>query len=408
MATLTRKNTMMHEYSGDIPVSYKIAFYIESKEPSRRDEMMRALDMLLRRTQYYTTPDIFPIKFCYIPRTLITPAGIIKYLRKHDVPEEEVKRMAEYLYFSVTGEIDGGFLVMRLVPYCYAIPDHMERLGDFLRVQNFDCENIEDATDALEFLLQEVAHFNAYRLSCGYDPDEDYSGFSEESLSSDTMKMVLRRPDIDDRDKLVLDHAAMLEEFMEHWDLDDKRMLRVLERAKNNIMNKGKLKEIYPLYVNDKGEILYNLPSGKTEQCKFERGLIGNALYILFLRQIERADADKTGETPRYICPNLLPLHYGELMAIYEEMCPSGEKADWAERVRKLIQNPGNERSHINTYFYDKFDYSSLHPKHYSIEPVGKNSDDQVLLEVGLDVKDFDLKYYSIHRLGRRRIEDNL
>lgn len=398
MATLTRKNTMIHEYSEAVPVSYKIAFYIEGKEPSRRDEMMRALDMLLRRTQYFTTPDIFPVKFCYVPRALITPAEIVKYLRKHNVPEDEVKKMASYLYYSVAGEYDGGFLVMRLVPCCYAIPDNMEGLGDFLRVQNFDCETIEDATDALEFLLQEVAPINAYRLSCGYDPDH-HPGFFEENQPSDTMKMVLRRPDLDDRDKLVLYHAALLEQFMAHWDLDDKRMLRVLERAKNNIMNKDKLKEIYPLYVNDKGEILYDLPSGKTEQCKFERGLIGNALYILFLRQIERAEEDKTGETPRYICPNLLPLHRDELMAIYEEMCPSGERADWAARVGKLIQNPSNERSHINTYFYDKFDYSSLHPKHYSIEPVGRNNDDQVLLEVGLDVKDFDLGHYSIHRL---------
>lgn len=398
MATLTRKNTMIHEYSEAVPVSYKIAFYIESKTPSRRDEMMRALDMLLRRTQYYTTPDIFPVKFCYVPRALITPTLIVKYLRKHNVPEEEVKKMASYLYYSVAGEYDGGFLVMRLAPCCYAIPDRMEGLGDFLRVQNFDCETIEDATAALEFLLQEVAPINAYRLSCGYDP-EYHPGFFEENLPFDTMKMVLRRPDLDDRDKLVLYHAAMLEQFMSHWDLDDKRMLRVLERAKNNIMNKDKLKEMYPLYVNDKGEILYDLPSGKTEQCKFERGLIGNALYILFLRQIERAEEDKTGETPRHICPNLLPLHRDELMAIYEEMCPSGERADWAARVGKLIQNPGNERSHINTYFYDKFDYSSLHPKHYSIEPVGRNNDDQVLLEVGLDVKDFDLGHYSIHRL---------
>ena len=392
---LSRKNLMKYNYPEQIPIPYKIAYYLEGKEFTRRDEMMMELEKKYLNTVFVTEPELYPVRFRYIPRTLNCPENIVRYLRDCGVYGEQLKYMARYL-LRVFDTDNGGALVMRLMPDHTVVPDEIWGVGDFVRLNDFECDTIEDATETLEFLLQKVMKYNYHRIS-GALPFPKKSSF--EHSQQVTLGFIRRTRDMGETDELVKLHVAIMEEAMSQWGLDEEHTLRVLDRLKKNVENRKKMKVLVPLYITDRGWIQFTLPTGETEQCKFRRGRIGNALYILYLRQIERAAADKSGETPRYICTNWLTRYRSELLKIYEEMCPGGDSAEREERIENLVLNSSNERSHINTYFYSVFDLSILTPKHYTIEPVGKDDNGDELLEVGLDVDDFDLGRFSIHRL---------
>lgn len=401
MTTSTSKlngtNLMIYDYPDQIPIPYKIAFYLEGKEFTRRDEMMMELEKRHVNTVFVTEPELYPVSFRYIPRSLNCPENIVRYLRDRGVYGEQLKYMARHL-LNVFDTDNGGALVMRLMPDHTVVSDEIWGVGDFVRLNDFECDTIEDALEVLEFLLQKVMIYNYHRiLRKNASPFSKKSSF--ENSQPGTMGMVRRTRDMGETDELVKLHVAIMEEAMSRWGMDEEHTLRVLDRLKKNVENRKKMKVLVPLYITDKGWIKFTLPTGETEQCRFRRGRIGNALYVLYLRQIERAAADRTGKTPRYICTNWLSRYRGELLKIYEEMCPGGDPEEWEERIENLVLNSSNERSHINTYFYSAFDSSILTPKHYTIEPVGKDDNGDELLEVGLDVDDFDLGRFSIRRL---------
>ena len=187
----------------------------------------------------------------------------------------------------------------------------------------------------------------------------------------------------------------MLSLMLETYPYDN--IHRLIKQMKALSEKESKIKQICELSVSDRGVIYFYRPDGKKVNCNFERGRLGRVLYILFLRQIERSVKDPC--IPPSICRERLKKYKNELLAIYKEMCYSRTDDEMRISIEMLWRDPGNEISHINSFFNRLFDNESLEGKHYYIKEVGKNDDGEELYAVGLEAKDFKLGKYSIHKL---------
>ena len=166
---------------------------------------------------------------------------------------------------------------------------------------------------------------------------------------------------------------------------------RIVEIRENNL----KIDTFCPLTVEKSGEIFYT-HNGKKIKCYFERGPLGRTLYILYLRQIERAGKDPTGQTPTYICRNRLNKYADELYNIYRMMNAPGDCLQWKQRIENLWRSPRTVIEKNNNFFEETFNGEAIAPKYYTIEKVGKDDNGDILESIGLEKEDFELGIYSI------------
>jgi hypothetical protein len=172
----------------------------------------------------------------------------------------------------------------------------------------------------------------------------------------------------------------------------------ILEAIDNN----KKLTQPCGLWVNENGQIFLDTPDGPLK-CNC-RGKLSRALYILFLRQIERAENDPSGQTPTSICLVDLDKYYDELVNIYKQMNPQGNIFSWKRSIKILCEEPSNEISHINTDFKGKFHVDHIrkkYNKHYTIDLLNEKDPQsgQSLYAIGLSMKDITLGEFSINKL---------
>ena len=217
-----------------------------------------------------------------------------------------------------------------------------------------------------------------------------------QSTMADVSKMVNEVKKGEDP-RVVNDRAHdLLELILKKYPYND--AVKLIKRMEVLSNNEGKIKQVCKLHVDDKGKIFFISPDGKKIRCDFERGRLGRALYVLYLRQIERSAHDQN--TPPYICRNRLVRYKDELLAIYSKMC-DGENRNLSQMrtsIEKLWRKPTNEINHINVFFDRTFDNEALNGKYYSIEQIDE-TDDEKPEAIGLANDDFGLGCYSIHNL---------
>ena len=150
-------------------------------------------------------------------------------------------------------------------------------------------------------------------------------------------------------------------------------------------------------------EIWLEFPDKSKEKISFERGNVARALYIFFLRQIERAEADRN--VPRYLSKEEMKEYKEELLDIYRnlsgKMCQMSTVESWLTRSRQN-NDFSTAKGCIQTYFDSRFDVLSLKYKYdkcYSIEIMDKeHRPKEPHYGICLDTSDFDLGWYSIKR----------
>lgn len=177
----------------------------------------------------------------------------------------------------------------------------------------------------------------------------------------------------------------------------------LMEKELKKMINQSKLQMLCPIRIND-DKIQIELPGEKYEKITFRRGAVAKTLYIFFLRQIERADQDKS------VLPCLsqqeMEQYADELADIYRYI--SGKsKFNLSTLLNKsTVSNDfTNALSSIRRYFDDLFDVNLLQKrfkKCYSIEIMGKDRNGNPRYGIDLNVKDFDLGWYSIYRKNMR------
>ena len=179
----------------------------------------------------------------------------------------------------------------------------------------------------------------------------------------------------------------------------------ILRKIADAIENNKKFDTFCKLQVDKHGMIFIDTPQGGTLKCDFGRGRLGRALYILFLRQIERAAKDPSGKIAKTICIKPMDLDKEkEMLTLYKKMEPSMSPLAIQRTIKEHCKDTENDRSKINKFFERTFyldviekDYPG---KHYSIKIVGQDPrTGQSLYAVGLDAKDFKLGEYSINNL---------
>ena len=185
-------------------------------------------------------------------------------------------------------------------------------------------------------------------------------------------------------------------------DINDTASL--LKKIAKAIEDNQKIDKLCKLEVDKKGDIFIVTPQKERIKCRFGAGLLGKALYILFLRQIEHADHDSTCMTPKSICLNHLERYTDELTTIYKQMDPPYRNYTINRIIKEFCDDNANERSRINKFFENIF-YTDIikqkyHGKHYTFKIVGKDPKSGLsLYALGLDVNDFDLGNFSIYKL---------
>ena len=217
---------------------------------------------------------------------------------------------------------------------------------------------------------------------------------SPKSTIADVEKMVREMEEGEDP-RIVNNRAHdLLELILKKYPYND--AIKLIKRMETLSENDGKISQLCKLSVDVKGWISFISPDGKKIRCDFERGRLGRALYVLYLRQIERSANDSN--TPPFICRNRLVKYKDELLAIYSKMCDNRNMEEMRASIEKLWRNPTNEISQINGFFDRTFDNEALNGKYYSIEQIDE-TDDEKPEAIGLTIDDFDLGCYSIRNL---------
>lgn len=173
--------------------------------------------------------------------------------------------------------------------------------------------------------------------------------------------------------------------------------VKMLKSELKRRINEDKLTVPCPIQVKN-DQIYLKIPGIGEEELSFERANVAKALYILLLRQIERADKDKT--VSRYLSQNEMRTYSAELHKIYEYISRK-KKSNLTLFEKSTISNDfQTAKNSIKNCFeqYFNFDEIKKFGKCYCIEKKGKDSQGNPRYGIELDVDDFDLGYYSIYR----------
>lgn len=174
--------------------------------------------------------------------------------------------------------------------------------------------------------------------------------------------------------------------------------VELLKKELKRRINVDKLTVPCPILVKH-DQICLKIPGIGDEELSFERAHVAKALYIFLLRQIERADKDKT--VSRYLSQNEMRTYSAELHKIYEYL--SRKKSNNLESLfeKSTISNDfQTAKNSINKCFdqYFNFDEIQKFGKCYSIVKKGNDSQGNPRYGIELDIDDFDLGWYSIDK----------
>lgn len=394
-----------------IPLCFNTIYYVETPDNEELNNLVQQfflqdpnalLPRDLRRLRY---------RFRYLSQKELQPDKLYKRLAEQGVDDndpttaEAIDFLRECLHTDT-----GGYLVARQLPkisekngtIVLDKEEHMlsypllhvantkQSIQDFLyRLANSDFES-----------LSGVSYGRYYRDK--YERRELRGSCSPRTMSISFIQVPLNISEIDeDTDRKAKEFNNQTNDFLPE---DEIKAILIAQRALDLRKNKLKINQLCAISVDKQGKIYYKI-DGKEVECKFVRGPLGRALYILYLRQIERAAKDLTGKTPSSICRNHLNKYEDELFEIYTSMKPSGIYLEKRKSIENLWRNPTNDISKINKFFEETFNVEAIAPKYYTIEVVGYDENGDKLEAVGLETEDFDLGDFSIDKL---RVYDDL
>ena len=266
------------------------------------------------------------------------------------------------------------------------------------QIQNF----VIDLAKADFTSLSGVSYYRYY-----YDKHERRTSTSRisSSLTISLLVLPLNIPEIDKEMQETINTLHQKGYIDISSDDDTSNSSNILRKIADAIENNNKLDKFCKLQVDKHGVIFIETPQGGKLKCNFGRGRLGRALYILFLRQIERAAKDLSGKTAKTICVKPMDMDKEkEMLTIYKKMEPSLSPLAMQRTIKEYCKDTENDRSKINKFFERTFYLNVIEKdypgKHYSIKIVDQDPiTGQSLHAVGLDADDFKLGEYSIDKL---------
>ncbi len=394
-----------------IPLCFNTIYYVETPDNEELNSLVQQfflqdpnalLPRDLRRLRY---------RFRYLSQKELQPGKLYKRLAEQGVDNndpataEAIDFLRECLHTDT-----GGYLVAR------QLPKISEKNGTIVldkeeHMLSFPLLHVANTKQSIQDFLYRLANSDFESLSGvsysryhsdKYERRELGRSSSPGTMSISFIQVPLNISEIDeDTDRKAKEFNNQTNDFLPE---DEIKAILIAQRALDLRKNKLKINQLCAISVDKQGKIYYKI-DGKEVECKFVRGPLGRALYILYLRQIERAAKDLTGKTPSSICRNHLNKYEDELFEIYTSMKPSGTPLERQQRIEALWRNPSNVISKNNQFFEETFNAEAITPNYYTVEVVGYDENGDELEAVGLETKDFDLGDFSIDKL---RVYDDL
>ena len=388
-----------------LPLCFNTIYYMESTENEALNQVVRQYfqqqnpnDLLPRDLQR------LPYRFRYVTQEEVRPDALRENFAEKGVDVDSPAAAETFDFLRECLHADtGGFLVARQLTESddnstddETGPSHEEQLLTFPLhlAANNTRQSIKDfvlyvANNDFESLAG-VSYYSYYHDKYERRTQRSTPGM----LSFITAPLDTKKID-SEIDRKAQQLNKKLNKFFPEDDID---AISICERMVAIMKNNLKIHSFCKLIVKKGGGIYYE-HNGREEKCNFVRGPLGRTLYILYLRQIERAAEDPTGKTPTYICRNHLNKHAEELFDIYEMMNATGNYSERKSRIENLWRDPNNVIDKNNKFFEDTFNMEAIAPKYYTIEKVGKDEKGDILDAIGLEVEDFELGPFSIHVL---------
>ena len=391
-----------------LPLCFNTIYYMESAENEGLNNLVRKYFQQDPNDQLPRDLRRFPYRFRYVTQAEVEAEHLRELLAENgsvaDSPAlaETIDFVRECLHADT-----GGFLVARqMTESAYEhtadgkpIPQQEHLLTFPLHLANNRSQSIENfvwyvANNDFESL----AGVSYYRYN--QEKNERHEQSARRSAPGTmTLSFITMPLDTKKIDKEIDRKAQKLNSKLNKYFPDNEaEALEIVERIVEIRKNKLKIDTFCPLAIEKDGKFFYTL-NGEKIAFNFVRGPLGKTLYILYLRQIERAAADPTGKTPTYICRNHLNKYKEELFDIYEMMNATGNYSERKQRIDNLWRSPNNVIDKNNKFFEDNFNMEAIAPKYYTIEKVGFDDKGDILDAVGLEKEDFDLGPFSIRYL---------
>lgn len=307
----------------------------------------------------------------------------------------------------------GGYLVARQLPNMDITDDDEndeETVTCTETTLSLPLRTLQEAEQCIRDFTLALAKEDFQKLtgvSYGYYYKDKYEWKSHTSPAG-TLGFLIRRLDIPEIDKALQKVLMELcqKGYIQPSDIKDTdNAAEALREIAKAIEDNKKIDTFCKLRVGKRGEIRFDAPNGKDMKCNFNRGILGRSLYLLFLRQVQRAALDPSGQTPTCICLGNLDEYKDELYLLYKEQGPAGHAIAWKRTIENYETKEAiNDISRINSFF-DKTFYLDIiekkYNKNYCINRLEERDPKtgQSLYAVKLDAKDFDLDRFSTDRL---------
>lgn len=378
-------------------LAFDTIYYVESKQNEDLNKVMSAVEhsgyVLFDNTELQP----FPFKLHCLSQEELTPESLrarMSVAFEDDLVAEAIDSLRDCLAADM-----GGVLTVR------CLPKHDEDANNE-RCDLCTCEEFGDLRpeEALKMLLsfaRFAAQENFQRLSgTSYsrflDAKEEANHPRRHSHNTMTMGFIVVKPDPKEIIQKMTDRIQVLNSTI-NGTADYNNMIAVLENELKYLKNKVKYNEPFKIKVNR--DIISAEIDGNWEKIDLGRAKVADALYIFFLRQLERAHCNSN--ILPYLSQNDMEEYANEIAAIYKNI--SGKRKvnidSWFLKST-FSSDFSNTTSHIRSYFKKEFDVDTLKNKYnkcYSIEIMKGTKKNNPCYGIDLDISDFDLGWYSIH-----------
>ncbi len=382
------------QYSVSGHLAFDTIYYVESKQNKELNKVMSAIEHSGRFLFADTELQPFPFKLSCLSQEELMAENL--RARMSGAFEDHLVTEAIDSLRDCLAADKGGVLTVRCLP----AQNETVNKGrcTLCTFEEFGAISPEEALDTLQSFACFAAQENFERLS-----GTSYSQFlnaKEEARhprrhSSSTMGFIVVQPD----------PAQILEEMRNRIDelnstisdsTDYNDIVKVLEKDLKSLKDKVKYNKPFKVEVHW-SEIKVAI-QGKKETVRFGRGDVADALYIFFLRQLERAHRDRN--ISPYLSQNEMEKYSAEIASIYKNISGKNPGSISSVFLKSTESNDfSNALSSIRKFFKNEFDVETLrkdYGKCYSIEIMDKDRGDNPRYGIQLDVEDFDLMRFSI------------
>ena len=372
-----------------VPLAFDTVYFVESPDNEPLNQAMRQIEQSHRPLLENAEVQPFPFRLLCLTREELAADRLRARFAGLFAPElvdGTIDALRECLQADT-----GGTLTARCLP----------RFSAVCIAEDFGKTSPEEALETAQLFARDVANENFYRMAGTsyynfimakkeYGRPQQYSGWGEIAFITvppDPKKII---------QKLQKHLTDLNDSITAQTNAND--IYSALESEMQRQKDECKVATPFKLKVEEE-KIYVILSENECHEVVFGRRGVAKALYVFFLRQIERAKMDHTD--PIYISKQELESYKEELLEIYQRIKYSAKVKNIESWWDPSYNDFDNALSSIRKFFNTEFDTDTIKDKYgkcYSVEIMGKDRYGNPRYGINLDIDDFDLGKFSRRR----------